>query len=78
MSAAGLNWDSFTLFQQNEECKNWELRDYKMQWTVDWEKIGMRYDNMLYNISKILSSIKGQIQSTRTVVLLLDQKEQLH
>lgn len=45
---------------------------------MDWEKIGMHYDNMLYNISKILSSIKGQIQSTRTVVLLLDQKEQLH
>jgi len=48
---------------------------------VDWEEIGMHYDNTLCNISKILSSMKDQTQTTshqKTVVLLLEQNEQLH
>lgn len=84
MSTEWLSWyyfAFFSLFQQNEEHKEWELKDYKMWVTVDWEKIDIHYDNMLCNISKILISIKDQIQSTshqKPVVLLLEQKAQLH
>lgn len=57
----------FSNFNEMKDARSENLMDYEMQWTMDRERIGLHYDNVLCNTSKILSSSQTLATSTKKI-----------